>query len=268
MSFKSPYCVCLALLSAVPLAHASDPPQPDPKQPTTVELTLSPAKEPRPAFKYSLAIGTRERSAGNAAPFYYRALLQRRHIPAEHFQKYNAHERAWLEEPLAAKQLAEIKEWLVPFAGSLAQLKVAVYRDHCEWDYHLEELKGFDVIAFLLPEIQDCRELARTLRLKARVEIAERRYDDAIETLRWGYQLAQDCGNQPLLISNLVGIAIAATMNEPLVELMKAPGSPNLYWAIASLPQPLVDVRKALEFERGFPEQIFPFLKDAETVDR
>jgi hypothetical protein len=29
-----------------------------------------------------------------------------------------------------------------------------------------------------------------------------------------------------------------------------------------------VDVRKALEFERGFPEQIFPFLKDAETVDR
>jgi hypothetical protein len=57
-------------------------------------------------------------------------------------------------------------------------------------------------------------------------------------------------------------------MTETLVELMEAPGADNLYWAIASLPQPLVDVQKGLEFERGFAEQIFPFLKDAETVER
>ena len=41
-----------------------------------------------------------------------------------------------------------------------------------------------------------------------------------------------------------------------------------MYWAIATLPPAIVDVRKALEFERGFPAQIFPFLKDAETVER
>lgn len=261
-------CVCLALFAALPIAVGDEPPRPDPNQPTQVQLTITPAQEPRPAFKYSLAIGTRERKPGNAATFYYRALLQRRHIPAAHFDKYSASEQAWLEEPVNVKTLTEMKEWLAPFQGSLAQLKVAVYRDHCDWDYHLEELKGLEVVSFLLPEIQDCRDLARTLRVKARVEIAERRYDDAIETLRWGYQLAQDCGNQPLLISNLVGIAISATMNEQLVELMQAPGAPNLYWAIAALPQPLVDVRKAIEFERGFPEQIFPFLKDAETVER
>jgi hypothetical protein len=129
-------------------------------------------------------------------------------------------------------------------------------------------LKGMDVIQFLLPEMQDSRDLARVLRLKARVEIAERRYDDAIETLRWGYRLAHDCAEQPLLISNLVGMAISAIMTEQLVELIEAPGSPNMYWAIATLPQPLIDVRRALEFERGFPAQIFPFLKDAETVER
>ena len=39
-----------------------------------------------------------------------------------------------------------------------------------------------------------------------------------------------------------VGIAISAMMTETLVELMEAPGADNLYWAIASLPQPLVDV--------------------------
>jgi hypothetical protein len=224
--------------------------------------------EPRPALKYALGIGSRERQPGNAAPFYHRAFLSRRSIPEAHLKQFTEHEKAWLDGPLDAKTQAEIKKWLDPFKTTLGELKVAVYREYCDWDFRLQDLKGMEVISFLLPELQESRDLARVLRLKARLETAERRYDDAIETLRWGFQLARDCGQQPTLVSNLVGIAIAANMIEPLVELIEAPKSPNLYWAIATLPQPLVDVRKALEFERGFPEQIFPFLKDAETVDR
>lgn len=256
---------CALFIALSPFGFA-DPP--DPNQPTQVELTLTPSQEPRPALKYSLAIGSRERTPGNAATFYYRALLTRRSIPAEHLKKYADREQAWAEGPLDAQAIAEIKEWLTPHGSTFRELKIAVYREHCDWDQQLRTLEGLDVVNFLLPEMQDLRDLARALRLKARVEIAERRYDDAVETLRWGYQLARDCAEQPLLISNLVGMAIAATMNEPLVELIEAPGSPNLFWAIAALPQPLIDVRRAIEFERGFPGQIFPFLDDAETVER
>jgi len=255
---------CLAL----PALAMADDAQPDPNQPQRIEMTVSPAAEPRPALKYSLEIGQRERVNGNAAPFYYRALMARRQVPENHWKQFTDNDNAWFEEPLDAKQLAAIKEWLKPHGTMLRELQAAVYRDHCDWELRVQDLKGMAVINFLLPEIQDSRDMARVLRLKARVEIAERRYDDAVETLRWGYRLAHDCAEQPLLISNLVGIAISAMMTEELTELMRSPGAPNLYWAIATLPQPLVNVRRALEFERGFPEQIFPFLKDAETVDR
>ncbi|WP_254508760.1 hypothetical protein [Anatilimnocola floriformis] len=246
----------------------ADEAEPDPNKPQRIEMNITAAAEPRPALKYSLEIGLRERVPGNAAQFYYRALMARRFVPDTHWKQFDENDKAWLEEPLDDKKLAAMKEWLNPLGTTLGELKTAVYREHCDWDLQLQGLKGTSVISFLLPEMQDARTLARVLRLKARIEIAERRYDDAIETLRWGYRLAHDCAEQPLLISNLVGIAISAIMTEQLTELIKAPGAPNMYWAIATLPQPLVDVRRALEFERGFPEQIFPFLKDAETVDR
>lgn len=268
MNINRLFLSLLALLAIGAIAAADEPAPQDPNQPQRIELSISPAAEPRPALKYALGIGSRERTPGNAAQFYHRALLTKRHVPEVHLKQFVEHEKAWLEGPLNAQKQGEIKKWLQPFGATLGELKVAVYREYCDWDFRLQDLKGMEVISFLLPEMQECRDLARVLRLKARLEIAEGRYGDAIETLRWGFQLARDCGQQPLLISNLVGIAIAATMIEPLVELIEAPNSPNLFWGIATLPQPLVDVRKSLEFERGFPEQIFPFLKDAETVDR
>jgi hypothetical protein len=261
-----PWPCTLLLLLASAVATADD--APDPNQPERITLTLSAAGEPRPALKYSLAIGSRERQPGNAAPFYYRALLARRSLPEAVAKEYANNEKAWNEGTLDAAQQAELKKWLEGYRIAFHELRTAVYREHCDWDFRMQDLKGTEAVAFLLPEMQESRDLARALRVKARLEIAERRYDDAVETLRWGFQLARDCSEQPLLISNLVGIAISAIMTQPLVELMDAPGSPNLFWAMATLPQPLVDVRRALEFERGFPEQIFPFLKDAEEVER
>lgn len=254
----------LLLLCMAPCVHAQE----DENRPERIELTLTPAGELRPALKYSLAIGVRERQPGNAAPFYHRALLARRSLPEAHAKEYAAKEKAWREQPLDASRHAEVKQWLAGYSVVFHELRIAVYRERCDWDFRLQDLKGTEAIAFRLPEMQEARDVARALHLKARLEIAERRYDDAIETLRWGYQLARDCAEQPLLISNLVGIAISTIMTQPLVELIDAPGSPNLFWAIAALPQPLIDVRRSLEFERGFPEQVFPFLKDAEQIDR
>jgi hypothetical protein len=57
-------------------------------------------------------------------------------------------------------------------------------------------------------------------------------------------------------------------MNARLQELIESPGSPNLYWALAGLPQPLIDLRPAMEFELYTPLQVFPFLADAEQAER
>ncbi|HUG92516.1 MAG TPA: hypothetical protein VML55_16880, partial [Planctomycetaceae bacterium] len=110
--------------------------------------------------------------------------------------------------------------------------------------------------------------LARLLRLKARLEIAEGRYDDALDTLRTGYALARAVAKPPTLINSLVGVAIASIMHGELRELIAAPGSPNLYWALSELPRPLIDLREAFRHEMSMPQQMFPFLKDAETAQR
>jgi hypothetical protein len=259
--------LALLLVAAAAPTFAQAVPEPeDPNKPETIELTISPAPEPRPALKYRLIPATSERTPGNAAPFYFRAVLHLNNLPKDHWKPYDENHEKWLSTDPAVFPKEEVAKWL-PSGAWRSQLEVAAYREYCDWDYRIQDLRGMEVISFLLQETQDCRSLARLLRLQAHYEIMDGRPDDAILTLRIGYQLAHDVAQPPLLINGLVGIAIASIMNEELQFLIDR-GGPNMYWAIAALPQPLVSLRRAMEFEMGMPLQMFPFLKDAETVER
>ncbi|HEX5102474.1 MAG TPA: hypothetical protein VFV87_01600 [Pirellulaceae bacterium] len=238
----------------------------DPNKPEMIELTVAPAPEPRPALKYRLIPATAERTPGNAAPFYYRALLHLNNLPKDYWKPYDENLETWLSPDPGVFPKDAVAKWL-PSGAWRSQLEVAAYREYCDWDYRIQDLRGMEVIGFLLQETQDCRSLARVLRLQAHYEIMDGRPEDAIKTLRLGYQLAHDVAQPPLLINGLVGIACASLMNEEL-QLLIDRGGPNMYWAIASLPQPLVSLRRAMEFEMGMPQQLFPFLKDAETAQR
>jgi hypothetical protein len=271
MRYRSSFLLVLfaAALTAPALtstALAQPKPEPDPNVPETIELSLAPAAEPRPALKYRLTPAAAERTPGNGAPFYYRAVLHLNNLPKEHWKKYDENQEKWLSSDPAVFPKEEVAKWL-PAGAWRSQLEVAAYREYCDWDYRIQDLRGMEVIGFLMQEVQDCRSLARVLQLQAHYEIMDGRPEDAIKTLRLGYQLAHDVAQPPLLINGLVGIAIASIMNEELPVLMEH-GGPNMYWAIASLPQPLVSLRRAMEFEMGMPQQIFPFLKDAEATQR
>lgn len=250
------------------LAADGPPSAPPPDQPVVVRLALDPAAEPRPALKYELLPGYWEQKPGNAAQFYYRALLMASQIPKEHNKTFADDYEKWTKVPLAELPKDAMRAWVAGYQGSLGQLKLAVYREECNWDLRLRDIRGVEIISFLLPEFQEMRHLARVLRIKSRLEIAEGKYDEARESLRMGYKLAQDAAQPPLLINGLIGIAISATMNETLQELIAASGSPNLYWALADLPAPFIDLRVAMRQEMQMPLQMFPFLRDAETAQR
>ncbi len=68
-----------------------------------------------------------------------------------------------------------------------------------------------------------------------------------------------------MLIGDLVAVAIAGVTNQSIQDWIQS-GGPNLYWALASLPTPLVDMREALQQEMNLPVQVFPFLKDPENA--
>jgi hypothetical protein len=255
-------CACFAQALWAPSSGQASVDEPD-----RVRLTLTPQGEPTPALKYRLVPTADERTEGNAATNYYRALLHLKQIPKEHYQIYYdaSVKDDWHEGPLDDAKVAAIREYLKPFENAFKETKLAVYRERCEWNLGLEQLRGPDVIMYLLHDFQDMRELGRLLDLRCRVELYENRLDDAWETLRQGVQLGRDCAKPPLLITGLIGIAIESIMLRRMEDFIAHPDAPNVYWAFAELPEPLIDMREALEFEMTIGPRIFSALGDAEA---
>ncbi|HZL87488.1 MAG TPA: hypothetical protein VFB96_03850 [Pirellulaceae bacterium] len=251
------------------LAPAGPPMAGNPEfQPRIVKLSLSPAAEPMPALKYELLPPLSQRTPGNAAPYYYRAVLRIGERQQELDKQYLENEEAWTTGPLDQLDKEQVGKWVQSHRLALENLKTAVNREYCDWDWRVQDLRGQETIGFVLEEVQQTRGLARVLQVKARLEIAEGRLNDALDTIGQGYQLGRDVSQPPLLVNALVGVAISSMMNERLVELIDQPGAPNVYWALIGLPRPLVDFRPALRSEMELPEKLFPFLKDAESAER
>lgn len=263
-----------------------DPQRPDEKsppkasqrnhnQPQVIQLTLTPAAEPVPALKYTLLPGSTERTSGNGATNYYRAILHAQQVHSsaskEDRDRFHQHLQEWYDTPLQDLSPADkraMEKWVGYYRNALAETRLAAYREECHFNLRLQDLRGMDTVNYLLHDFQESRSLARVLRLRARLEVADGKLDEALETVRVGLQLGRDIAEPELLINGLIGIAIAGMMQDELIEIIDQPGSPNLYWALASLPHPLVDMRRGMRFEMELPERMFPFLKDAETAQR
>ena len=252
-------------LAALPLiGYGQEPASED--VPKTIAVNVAPAAEPRPALQYRLLPAPHERLPGNATIFYYRAMLALKSIPADQTKEFDQKLDDWLAAPLDKLPKEDVRKLLGP-GPMFAELKKAAYREHCDWDLRVQDLRGPDTIYLTLEDAQLCRTLSRRLQLRARLEMSEGRFADAFETLRQGYQLGQDVTRTPLLINGLIGIAITSVMNSELTKLSEA-SDVNYYWALAALPQPVISMRPALEYEYNMAFQVFPFLKDAETADR
>ncbi|MBM4000742.1 MAG: hypothetical protein FJ297_14595 [Planctomycetes bacterium] len=264
---------CAAASVARAQAGGSDPAKAeanvDERQPTVIEWTVTPRATPHFALEYRLLPGMHERSPGNAAPFHYRSILAMKMFCADYEKQYHEKSERWLKWPPDAEAVAEMREWIKAYQGQVfEQLRVAVHRERCDWEFRIHELTELSPIMFVLEEIQQARGVARALQIQARLQMLDGKTDEAIETLRMGFQLSRDVSEAPILINSLVGIAIASMMVNEVQHFAELESSPNLYWALATLPHPMFEMRPAMEQEMGLVHQIFPFLKDVETTER
>jgi hypothetical protein len=78
--------------------------------------------------------------------------------------------------------------------------------------------------------------------VRFRSEVALGRFDDAVRTAKTLFALSRHLGEDPTLVGNLVGLAVANMAIDSLDEMLEQPGCPNLYWALTKLPTPLVPV--------------------------
>ena len=236
-----------------------------PNQPRIRKLTITPAAEPNPPLKHSLYPRANELQPGNSATLWYRALLLLESDP-EIGRLYDLL-RDTNSVP-SGDVLQQARDFIAQYEYVIQTIEQAAYREKVDWDLQLNSLRGYETIAFRLPEFQESRELARLLNVKAAVHLADRDFDQALFTMRVAMRLARDVSEPKTIINNLVGIAIHAITMSNVENLIDQSGSPNLYWAIAQMPNPFIDLRPSIEFEITLPERYFPWLMDTQGAHR
>lgn len=255
-------------LPGAPAATPATSPVRDPLETHTIVMPSRPQPQ---SSQMSLWPRKSELKPGSSVPGWYRAVqgLNRRGGTGDEIFRDAfgyADKPSWLDVPLSELPRDPAHQLLQSTDLNLQEAHAAARREFTEWDLRLRDLRGLKAIEFLLSEFQEMRSLARLLSLQTRLAIAEQRYADAAASATTGFRLASALNNDECLIIDLIGVAIARTTQHALLSQIAQPESPNLYWALAALPEPLVSTRPAIDVELTLPERVFPQFAAAETV--
>jgi hypothetical protein len=229
----------LFALGAVAACQAQSPEKAD-----TRSFELTAVAPPKPALKYQLLFhDAADRLNGNAAILYLDAILMMGPDAKENGAKAI---EAYRAEDMATFNSLAIK---LDMPTVLDELELAGRREICDWDAPFRERGAYTYLPHLEPIAHGLTQLIQT---KALQQIEKGQAEDALRTLRLGYEMSDKVGRDPTLVSGLVSLAIMSQMNDALTRLMNRPESPNLYWALAGFPARQATLRHALDTERSY----------------
>jgi len=250
---------CLALLQALLLVLAVT--AVGAESPPPVKFILHPASQPTPALKYRLLPEWLDQVAGNAAVHYGKVTAEE----TAFFSRKEIRERVmrWQQTPL--QELRGHSDQLNSQGGIEASLRRAARCCSCDWQLPIGEEPFFTI---LLPEMQQTRYFAAILAARARFQIADGQFADAIETIQTGYAMGQHVAKSECLVSILCGHRNIDIMSQQVLDFVQQPESPNLYWALTMLPNPFVDAHDALDVEASGVELTYAELRDIATAQR
>ncbi|QDU58788.1 hypothetical protein [Aeoliella mucimassa] len=238
----------------------------DEHQYQVIRMTVTPADEPVPVFKHRLSLRPHELMHGNSVAHYMRAFAETG--IQEHWkqarEQYGEEVESWYDTEVPISELPVDKMKEITDFGIWNYIAPGSKCRDTDWGVAYEDLTGIEIIALLLPEVQNMRSVGRAISLHTRLAIAEHRYDDAIELMRINYRLAADTGQQPILVSGLVGFAIQGITTNNMLDLIAAEDSPNMYWALSEMPRPLISLRDAIRLELAIGPRMFKMLDHPE----
>jgi hypothetical protein len=254
--------ISLSSLHRLPAADqapaAATPAQTAPaSEPATEKIVVHPAKSVEPSLRLSLASRYIDQTSGNAAVQYMRAALAL--ADNKPYRDVASRIPDWLDLPL--DQLRTHDDAQKFFNGCptmiFDMILFAANKDYCEWELPFREFN----METRIPELQWLREMARLLALKARIEISRGQLTQAFETIKTGLAIGRHAADGPTLVSGLVGVAISFVMLHQLETLQQQPDCPSLYWSLATLPAPCIDLGRASESEQDSLYLMLPALR-------
>lgn len=219
---------------------------------------VTPAVETKPAMKYRFWVAPIVREPGSVnAKMGHATLLYLTHPRRNELDRMNA--VYWQRESLRIDSggsarttpADEMIEFVSAQRDVLRELYAAAKLRSITSDPTAEGLTGLDAIDASFPHVQTHRALARLIQEDVRIAIANRDFDGAIEKIAAGFRLAEFThdGFEMNLITKLVSIAISGIMLGLVEEMSAVDGAPNMYWALASLPESLWDLRTTIDGE-------------------
>jgi hypothetical protein len=226
-----------------------------------IRLNLQAAAAPKPALRYRLLPELKEMNPGNPIQNYMKCMMEQKKFFFDEAVSQNREKL--LSMPLKEMPAQDLKE---NGRFALSQADQAARLDNPDWQVLLK-LKA-DGIELLLPEVQQIRSLARALQVRFRAEIAQCRFDDAIRTAKTMFAISRHLSEHPTVIGNLVGMAIASMTIYHLDEMLVQPGCPNLYWALTTLPSPLISLDHGMDGERVMMAWVFRNLDDSAPMSK
>jgi hypothetical protein len=221
-------CSILAFAVILPApseVHARQ--KPDAGSPRIYSLVLTPARID-PARHDTLLPKPEESTDGDGATHYIEAAQA---LPAN-LSEQQIH--AWLKVPLADLPQAQAQSALQQAQTSLEHVARGTRCKGCTWPPFRP--------GTMPAHLKEYRMLTQLMNLKARLQMAQGRFDEAIATIRTNLAMAKHIGESPTVMRGMVGVAMAAMTLQRVEDLAQAQGSPNLFAALKALPRPLVDL--------------------------
>ncbi len=203
-----------------------------------LELAVDPAKAPESEQKYQLLPKADEQTDADAVPLYEKAIQA---LPRGRKQDKQIQE--WLKLPPEQLPAKQVVETIHKHMESLKLLSEATICEQCNWPKWKP--------GTMPPDLSEYRSLAFLLELWARMEIVHGEYDRALLVMQTAFGMARHLGQAPTCIQAMVGTSIGGLMCKEVELFIKGKDSPNLYRALANLPRPFVDVKKAIEADRA-----------------
>jgi hypothetical protein len=265
------YSPGLVLVLTLVLPVVGQPPSDAPKTPAIrIPVPSTPAPADR-TLKYQLLPDSLDLTPGNAAPQW----LRTGQAASRSDHKLGGKESAWSNSDLPLRDLPrqEVRQFLEHYKAVLRMADRAARYERCDWE--LPPLTVRNASDLPLDDMSSFRQIATLLSIRCRLELSEGKFEQAASTLQTGFALARHIGEGTTLIQQLVGAAVANIMLGRVEEWAQLPGSPNLYWALTTLPDPFIDTRKGARYETGTIYRSFPQLREltkeplgVEQVDR
>lgn len=220
-----------------------------------IELTIHARAIEAPVLKYRLFPAEAEIKPGNAVPILLRLPWEQTHWMNEVFPKL----QDWESRPLDAPEWAT-SGGVLP-ERFFSEMKRAAFRREAHWEYPIGETSSPYLI--LLPDVQGLRGfLGRGLAARIRYHLSRGELDQAREGILVGLANARHLAQTPFYVNQLVALAIHQTMLDRTGELISRPDSPNLYWALSTLPDSLIELRRAASLESSVFTMTLPAASD------